>query len=118
MPISNERLHEVLRRAEMLRARSIRRKKLALSLGCLALLMQLALLLKDRLSLATAVNAASYGSLVFVGQGNHYVVIAVTFFLLGILAGRAIDALVRRWKKTQTDRYTQRWMGDEKTPQA
>ena len=118
MPISNERLHEVLRRAEMLRARSIRRKKLALSLGCLALLMQLALLLKDRLSLATAFNAAFYGSLVFVGQGNHYVVIAVTFFLLGILAGRAIDALVRRWKKTQTDRYTQRWMGDEKTPQA
>ena len=71
------------------------------------------LLLKGRISMTVATNTASYGSLVFEGIGNHYVMIAVVFFLLGIPAGLGVDALIRRWKRRRIDRYAQKWMGRE-----
>ena len=63
--------------------------------------------------MTVATTTASYGSLVFEGSGNHYVMLAVVFFLLGIPAGLGVDALIRRWKRRRIDRYTQKWLGPE-----
>lgn len=50
--------------------------------------------------MTVATNTATYGSLVFEGIGNHYVLIAVAFFLLGIPAGwgRPARPLVEKTK--------------------
>ena len=53
-----------------------------------ALSFHLMLLLKGRISMTVATNTASYGSLVFEGIGNHYVMIAVGLFPAGH-SGRA-----------------------------
>lgn len=62
--------------------------------------------------MTVATNTATYGSLVFEGIGNHYVLIALAFFLLGIPAGLGVDRLVRWWKKRRIERYAQNgWDG-------
>ena len=93
--------------------RRLRRKKILLGVCCFALSFHLILLLKGRISMTVATNTATYGSLVFEGIGNHYVLIAVAFFLLGIPAGLGVDWLVRWWKKRRIERYAQKWMGRE-----
>ena len=104
---TDEQVNEVFRRAALLRARRLRRKKILLGVCCFALL------LKGRISMTVATNTATYGSLVFEGIGNHYVLIALAFFLLGIPAGLGVDRLVRWWKKRRIERYAQKWMGRE-----
>lgn len=110
---TDEQVNEVFRRAALLRARRLRRKKILLGVCCFALSFHLILLLKGRISMTVATNTATYGSLVFEGIGNHYVLIAVAFFLLGIPAGLGVDRLVRWWKKRRIERYAQKWMGRE-----
>ena len=95
MRTTNEQVNEVFRRASLLRARRLRRKKILLGVCCVALSFHLMLLLKGRIVTTVAANTASYGSLVFEGAGNHYVMIAVVFFLLGIPVGVGFDALIR-----------------------
>lgn len=85
----------------MLRARRLRRKKILLGVCCFALSFHLILLLKGEISMTVATNTATYGSLVFEGIGNHYVLIAVAFFLLGHpgrAGGRAARPLVEKTK--------------------
>lgn len=113
MRTTDEQVNEVFRRAALLRARRLRRKKILLGVCCFALSFHLILLLKGRISMTVATNTATYGSLVFEGIGNHYVLIAVAFFLLGIPAGLGVDRLVRWWKKRRIERYAQKWMGRE-----
>ena len=115
MRTTNEQVNEVFRRASLLRARRLRRKKILLGVCCVVLSFHLMLLLKGRIVTTVAANTASYGSLVFEGAGNHYVMIAVVFFLLGIPAGLGFDALIRRWKRRRIDRYAQKWIGEEET---
>lgn len=115
MRTTNEQVNEVFRSASLLRARRLRRKKILLGVCCVALSFHLMLLLKGRIVTTVAANTASYGSLVFEGAGNHYVMIAVVFFLLGIPVGVGFDALIRRWKKRRIDRYAQKWIGEEET---
>lgn len=117
MPATNDQVNEVFRRAALLRARRLRRRKILLSVCCVALSFHLMLLLKGRISMTVAPNTASYGSLVFEGIGNHYVMIAVVFFLLGIPAGLGMDMLIRRWRKRRIDRYAQKWLAGEDAPQ-
>ena len=93
MRTTDEQVNEVFRRAALLRARRLRRKKILLGVCCFALSFHLILLLKGRISMTVATNTATYGSLVFEGIGNHYVLIAVAFFLLGIPAGLGVDRL-------------------------
>lgn len=111
MRTTDEQVNEVFRRAALLRARRLRRKKILLGVCCFALSFHLILLLKGRISMTVATNTATYGSLVFEGIGNHYVLIAVAFFLLGIPAGLGVDRLIRWWKKRRIERYAQKWMG-------
>ena len=113
MRTTDEQVNEVFRRAALLRARRLRRKKILLGVCCFALSFHLILLLKGRISMTVATNTATYGSLVFEGIGNHYVLIALAFFLLGIPAGLGVDRLVRWWKKRRIERYAQKWMGRE-----
>lgn len=110
---TDEQVNEVFRRAALLRARRLRRKKILLGVCCFALSFHLILLLKGRISMTVATNTATYGSLVFEGIGNHYVLIVLAFFLLGIPAGLGVDRLVRWWKKRRIERYAQKWMGQE-----
>lgn len=110
---TDEQVNEVFRRAALLRARRLRRKKILLGVCCFALSFHLILLLKGRISMTVATNTATYGSLVFEGIGNHYVLIAVAFFLPGIPAGLGVDRLIRWWKKRRIERYAQKWMGRE-----
>lgn len=110
---TDEQVNEVFRRAALLRARRLRRKKILLGVCCFALSFHLILLLKGRISMTVATNTATYGSLVFEGIGNHYVLIAVAFFLVGIPAGLGVDRLIRWWKKRRIERYAQKWMGRE-----
>ena len=101
MRTTDEQVNEVFRRAALLRARRLRRKKILLGVCCFALSFHLILLLKGRISMTVATNTATYGSLVFEGIGNHYVLIAVAFFLLGIpagLGGRLARPLVEKTK--------------------
>ena len=88
---TDEQVNEEFRRAALLRARRLRRKKILLGVCCFALSFHLILLLKGRISMTVATNTATYGSLVFEGIGNHYVLIALAFFLLGIPAGLGVD---------------------------
>lgn len=113
MRTTDEQVSEVLRRAALLRERSLRRKKILLGACCVALSFHLVLLLKGKISMTVATTTASCGSLVFEGIGNHYVMLAVFFFLLGIPAGLGVDALIRRWKRRRIDRYAQKWLGPE-----
>ena len=76
MRTTDEQVNEVFRRAALLRARRLRRKKILLGVCCFALSFHLILLLKGRISMTVATNTATYGSLVFEGIGNHYVLIA------------------------------------------
>ena len=110
---TDEQVNEVFRRAALLRARRLRRKKILLGVCCFALSFHLILLLKGRISMTVATNTATYGSLVFEGIGNHYVLIVLAFFLLGIPAGLGVDRLIRWWKKRRIERYAQKWMGQE-----
>lgn len=107
---------EVLRRASLLKARRLRLKKRLLSASCLAFAFLLAYLLSGRISMDVAVNAESYGSLVFVGDGGHYVLIGVIAFLLGIPVGLGVDALVRRIQQRRLDSYAQKWLEGRHTP--
>lgn len=116
MRTTDEQVNEVFRRAALLRARRLRRKKILLGVCCFALSFHLILLLKGRISMTVATNTATYGSLVFEGIGNHYVLIALAFFLLGIPAGLGVDRLVRWWKKRRIERYAQKWMGGRMLP--
>ena len=118
VPATNDQVNEVFRRAALLRARRLRRRKILLSVCCVSLSFHLMLLLKGRISMTVAPNTASYGSLVFEGIGNHYVMIAVVFFLLGIPAGLGMDMLIRRWRKRRIDRYAQKWLAGEDAPQS
>ena len=111
--ISSEQVNEVFRRASLLRARRIRRKKILLCVCCFALSFHLMLLLKGRISMTVAANTSSYGSLVFEGIGNHYVMIAVVFFLLGIPAGLGIDALIRRLRSRRIARFAPKMDGEK-----
>ena len=79
MRTTDEQVNEVFRRAALLRARRLRRKKILLGVCCFALSFHLILLLKGRISMTVATNTATYGSLVFEGIGNHYVLIALAF---------------------------------------
>lgn len=111
MRTSEDLLREVLRRASVLRARRLRRKKALLSVSCIAFSLLLMVLLSGKISLTVAVHTGSYGSLIFEGDGNQYVLVAVIAFFLGLPAGLGIDAFVRRWSRRRIDRYAHKWIG-------
>ncbi len=109
MRVSDELLQEMFRRAAQLRAKRQRQKKALLGVGCAVFSIQLVFLLSNRMGMTVANNTGLYGSLVFEGGGNEYVMIALAFFLLGIPAGLGIDALVKRWKQRRIDCYARKW---------
>lgn len=111
MQPSDALVQEVIRRARVLRARQLRKRKRLLSIGCIALSLLLVFLLHGKTGMTVAANTEFYGSLVFEGYGSLYIIIAVSFFLAGILAGLGLDALRRRRRQRRIQRYTEKWVG-------
>ena len=112
MQPSDALVQEVIRRARVLRARQLRKRKLLLSVGCIALSLLLVFLLHGKTGMTVAANTEFYGSLVFEGHGSLYIIIAVSFFLAGILAGLGLDALRRQRRQRRIQRYTEKWLGE------
>ena len=62
--------------------------------------------------MTVATNTATYGSLVFEGIGNHYVLIALAFFPAGHpRPGWGLTGSSAGWKKARIERYAQKMDG-------